>query len=206
MNGTDSLVSVRGLTDGFGTPLRRFKGKFHSYATRPLNQWGKTPVDLNFQDVQVVESTEPYPFPTASISISLSKTKGSAWGVFAGSLAKFLDKSGDIQQAVGKVMELALTPGHSFGKNRQTNEPIISDCWEVIALEGSGVKVDPTVRALELLDGKTAAEFNQRVFADPVVKQDSKLLSSILDNTFLPAQEAAGKIIKDKEGVFHLPS
>jgi hypothetical protein len=199
---TDSLVSVRNLTEGFGTPLRRFKGKFHSYATRPENQWKKTPVDLNFQDVVVVESTEPYSFPTATISINLSKTKKSMWGVFGSSLAKFLKEGEDIKDAQGKMMELALTPGHDFGKN-QRGEVIIVDCWEVIALEGSGVKVDPVARALELLDGKTIPEFNQKAFGDPIIR-GSSVASSLLDNTFIPAQEAAGKIIKDKEGVYHL--
>jgi hypothetical protein len=202
------MVSFRGLQKGFeATPLRHFKGKFGGFEIREVaGRFPGTRVDLNFSDIEVILSTEPYQFPIAQISIRYSDRENSAWGIFAQSCTKLLPENLDIGDCVGKVMELLLTPGHKFGFDQESGEEIIRDCWECQSIEGVGEARagNPMKRALELLDGKIEQDWNQVVFTDPLVKGDATLVNSILQRTFLPAQQQLGIISKDEAEVWHV--
>ena len=94
---TEDLITTRGLTEGeAATPLRKFYGILDSYS--PEERYGKTSVVMNFKDVEVIESTEPYPFPIAVIPIKLSNRKNSAWGVFSESLNAIIPEDQDIKE------------------------------------------------------------------------------------------------------------
>lgn len=199
------LISVRGLEEGGGprTPLRHFKGKFVEYVTEPVTNTQRIRVLLRFTDLDVIESTEPYQFPTGEIGITHSTRKNSAWGIFGESLIKLIKEDEDFKDCVGKVMELAYTPSHDYGFTDDAGKPIIRDAWEVLHVEGGADKVDPTERALQLIDGKTMPQFNQVVFSDPIVKADMKLCDAILSDTFVNSMLEAGKIEKDSNEAFH---
>jgi hypothetical protein len=204
--------SIRGLKDSqFGTPLTHFKGKFHSFATsvsKFTDKKGNNKVNvvLNFSDLDMstLKSRDPYNFPTAQIEIPYSEYNKSRWGVWGNSLEKFLQKGEDVGNAVGRTITMEITEGHDLGqKDEATKAKILSSCWEVIAVEGSGTKVDPMDRLLTLIDGKTNPEFNQAALADNVIRTDQNLITGIINNTLLPAMEAKNQIKKDDKGVWH---
>lgn len=193
-------VSIRNLKEG-GTPLRRFKGKFDSYTLDPITGSTKMRVNLNFTEVEVKDSTEPYQFPIAQIGISHSLSQRSGWGIFSKSLVQFLKEDQDIKDAVGMTMELAMTPNHIYGKN-QEGEDITGNVWEVASVEGAGPKVNPIEKALEILDGKQESAFNQAVFNEPALK-GTDVLSAILNKTFVKTVLEMGQATVDADGTYH---
>lgn len=203
-------VKIRGLDPGFERiPLRHFKGVLDGYQPRAVE--GNFPgirIDLQFKDLEVILSDSPWEFPIAQISIKYSDRENSTWGIFAKSLENLVPANVELDDCKGRVMEMLLTPGHEFGTDRTTSEPIIRECWEVQEVEGfevgGMVAVIPLIRALTLLDGKATQEWHQVVFADAVVKGDGGLTQSILANTFLPAQQATGVAAQDENGVWHV--
>lgn len=208
-------ISVRGLKDS-GSPLKEFKGKLSQYnaetiAIRPENQRPGGPTDrvrvnLGFTEPQIIFSTEPYILPIVQIGIAYSENKKSMWGYFGASLAKCIKEGEDIKDCIGRTLHMKWTPGHmlySFEEKKDTPR----DCWEVIAVEGGAAKVDPLTRVLELLTkdgGRTLHQFQQEVFTDLIVKLDANLMNSIMNGTLVPGLEAAGKVVKDDKGVYHL--
>lgn len=205
----DDIISVRGLVDSeFGTPLREFKGRLKEYYPED-SQYG-TQVILNFTDIEVVRSAEPYNFPIATLRIKLSNKKRSGWGIFGDSLAELLPPDQDIKDCVGKMMTLVMEEGHVYGQDRNTGEDLIGNPWKVIELEGAlaagGVAL-PTAanRALELLIGKTRAEFNKAAYADPIIRKDTALQRAITDKSFINAQVQLGAVVEDENGVFQKP-
>jgi len=200
--GTDILEpSIRGLSD-WGLPVTAFDGKLDSYATEK-SKWDAMMCNLNFVDIDNVESTEPYPYPIVQIPIKLSQKKNSAWGIFATSLDKLIPEGEDLKDQVGKRLKMA-SRVHTYGKN-DAGEDMAGVVWEVQEIVGTGkVKGNAIQQALKLLNGKTAAEFGQKVFTDPIVKSDPKVLQTIINKTFITAMEESGKVTKDKEGVYHI--
>lgn len=229
-------LMTRGFeSGGFGTPLRHFRGKLDSI-TGSMVQRGNMPqpkleVIYTFSELDVIESTEPYPFPVAQISIMHSNRTKSNMGILGASIDKVVNAGLDAnapQSAVrnqdyliGKMQEWKMTPGHMMWDNdKKTETP--RDCWEVVWVEGeitpvttptgkvetstpvAKVAITPAAQALSLLEGKTQQQWNNMVFQDPLVKGDANLISAIVNNTFIPALEAAGSVTKDGNGVYHL--
>lgn len=208
MAGEKDLISVRGLRDSeFGTPLRDFSGVLDSYY--PDDRKFGTFVVLSFKDVEVIKSDEPYNFPIAQVAIKLSGTKNSAWGIFAESLAVFLKEEEDFKDCVGRRMGLRMEIGHVYGKDRESQEDMVGNPWTVYELEGAAASgiVLPTAadRALELLIGKTRAEFNKAAYADPIIRKDTALQRAITDKSFINSQLQLGKVVEDENGVFQYP-
>lgn len=199
----ENIVSIRNLAGAeAGTPLRKFYGVLDSYY--PDERQFGTFVVLNFKDVEVVESTEPYNFPIATISIKLSNRKNSSWGVFAQSLAELLPPDQDIKDCVGKRMGLYMEEGHVFGKDRATGEDMVGSVWHCFEVEGAAsAGVSAADRAKELLDGKTKAEFNKAAYADPIIRKDVALQRAITDKSFINSLVQTGEFVEDENGVFH---
>lgn len=209
------MLKFRGLQkSGPQTPLRKFWGTLEDYDASYDERYKRTMVTLKYIDVEVLESTEPYIFPIAQISVKYSDRERSSWGVLADSGLRFLKENEEFKDLKGKRMLMTIGP-ENFGTNRETGEAIEADCWHIEAVEGvipagppssggaTAAPMDATERALELLDGKTESEFNQVIFADPIVKQDNTLQQSILSRTFLPAMEAADRATKDENQIWH---
>ena len=215
------LVTVRNLKDleFGGTPLRKFYGILESiYPEERTFGPGSSPQIhnvLNFKEVEVIETVEPYNFPIAVISIKASDKKSSGWGLFGESLLKFLSEDEDIKDCVGRKFGLEMEVGHVYGKDRQTGEDMTGNPWLVFELEGASaeapaakdgkvkVKVTAGERAEELLDNKTRAEFNKSFYADPLCRKDTALQRSVTDKSFINSLVQLGKFTEDEDGVFH---
>ena len=203
----NELVSIRGLIEGVPrTPLREFKGKLEGYATELVTRFqpARTYINLDFSELEVIETTEAYPFPIAKISMPFNKRRVSQWTIFSDSLAGFIPDDKDLKDTIGMQYHLKFTPGHMMW-NKDMGKPTARESWEVIGLFGAVVtsKVDATEVALGLLDGKNEEEWNQSVFQSPAVKGDSKLIDDIIHRRFLPAMETAGRITKNSNGIWH---
>jgi len=205
------LISVRNLVDqDFGTPLREFKGTLDGY--NPEERQFGTFVVLNFKDIEVIESVEPYEFPTAIISIKHSNKKRSGWGILSDSLAQFLASDEDIKDAIGKEWHLKMKVGHIYGQDRNTKEDMVGNPWQCIGIDGAGAAGGagslPTgkARAIELLIGKTRAEFNKVAYADPIIRKDPELQRSITNKSFIAAILLSGEMVEDENGVFSVPA
>ena len=210
-------MSIRGLQEGEGrTPLRKFYGNLDSYISRPAKTYEGTVVDLNFADVEVIQSTEPYNFPIAIIPVALSNRVSSRWGVFSNSLSACIPPEEDLKHQVGKRIGMVFSDGldgrpepHSLYSGRTKREEPTA-CWEVFEVAGvvAGAEVtSPKERAKRLLVGKTLAEFNAVAFQDPILRmpQNADLLRSVISKTFAKALVQAGEAAVDASGVYHEP-
>lgn len=129
---------------------------------------------------------------------------------------------------IGKFLHWKLTPGRMIpSKDDATGtwgeKP--TDCWELLEIRGEGVPapavapapgvtmpfvpapalgVDANTQALSLLEGKTEQVWHQAVFTDPVVKANTAVIQTIISREFLNGLEAAGKITKDENGIYHV--
>lgn len=206
----ENIVTVRGLVDSeFGTPLREFKGNLKEYYPEERQYGDKgstTVVILNFTDVEVIRSVEPYNFPIATISIKLSNKKRSGWGIFADSLAELLPPDADIKDCIGKMLTLKMEEGHVYGQDRTTGDDMVGNPWHVIEVEGGSAVGAPLPnakdRAKELLIGKTKADFNKAAYADPIIRKDTALQRAITDKSFINSLIQLGEVEEDENGVF----
>lgn len=206
-------VTWRNLTDGYQqSPLRHFKGRLDNIITemRTFASGNKQYHNLNFSEINVIETVEPYPFPIAQLAFPSSDRKKSGWGVLGQSGLKFLAAAEDVAALQGTILELKMTPGHMMW-NRDVGSETPRECWEIVGAEREGGVATPTPgqpaanaanTAIDLLIGKTEQEWNQLVFANPIVKADSGLIAQILARTFLPSLEAADIISKDEAGIY----
>ncbi len=131
----------------------------------------------------------------------------------------------DWKDCIGKRMGLVLAdneegrpPMHELFDGRAKDEEhpkgqdVPTPTWEVYMIEGIGVKgsegVSPMEKAMQLLDGKTLAEFNQDALASDLVRSDVQLLQSIgmpatAPNSFANTMIAGGQFTKDDKEVYH---
>ncbi|KKN75184.1 hypothetical protein LCGC14_0383430 [marine sediment metagenome] len=187
----------------------------------------------NMEEVEVLPggSIEPYDSPIAQIDIPASTKDKSKMGYLGTSIDRIINAglAPDIPQAqaknmeslIGKKLHWQFTPGHLIPNRDEagawSDKP--ASCWVVTEIAGEGaapvaapnVEVAPaqpsvsaSQKALELLDGKTIQQWHQVVMLDPVVKQDTKFLQTIIDNSFLASMESVGKVTRDEGGVHHV--
>jgi hypothetical protein len=229
-------LKTRGFeSGGFKSPLRHFRGKLTSITgemvQRGQMQQAKLEITYNFDELEVIESTEPYPFPVAQISIMHSTKDKSAMGVLGASIDKIINADMDAnspqdqvrnQDALeGLMQEWKVTPGHMMpdkdDAGKWTETP--RDAWEVVWVEGYGetVKVDKKAtkataktsgpsasqKAIDLLDGKTIQDWNAAIFQDSLIKSDAGLINKIVTGQFIQPLLDSGVITKDDDDVYH---
>jgi len=131
----------------------------------------------------------------------------------------------DLKDCIGKRIGVVLADGedgrpsmHDLYDGRAKDEEhpkgqdVPTAAWEVYMVEGVGVKggggASPLDKAMELLDGKTIAEFNQAALANDLIRSDVSLLQSIgmpasAPNSFANTMIATGRFTKDDQEAFH---
>ena len=194
-------------------------------------------ITLNFRDIEVIEAVEPYHFPTFSPQMTLSNRKKSRWGVFGMSLNDILDQQYtkeqldptsptyvkpsdrmDIKDCINKKLGLVVADGEEgrpqppmlYDGRAQVDAP--TPAWTAYSVEGVGVAggqgVTPLDKAMQLLDGKTRAEFNKEALADPMIRNDATLLQAIsappaAASSFITTMTDSGQFTKDEQDIFH---
>lgn len=212
------LISIRGLVEGGQrTPLRKLYGRLDNYTTEEA--FGKTNVQLNLTDLEVIESAEPYNFPTATIQIKFSNRANSSWGLFSKSLAQFLSPEEDIKDIAGLRLGLEMEVAHVYREVKHedgTSEVMAGDVWHVFELEGHEKQTEEAegnvtesadspaeAEAKRLLDGKTLAAFNKEVYASAIIRKDTAFQRTITDKSFVKAMVAANLFTLDENQVYH---
>lgn len=197
-------------TRAFGTPLLRFKGMLKEYEVedRTADNRIYKVIKFNFIDLEVLESTEPYPFPIASIEIGYNPNEGTKWAVFAKSIAKVFGHVPSIDDLTGKLQEWE----YGDAKLRLPDEQGIWDtrdgkAWLLASIDGVGSASsepeDITPHILGLLDGKNEADFYQVLYQDELARKHPDIITSATDRKLLPALEAANKATRDDQGIWH---
>ncbi len=230
-------LQTRGFEEGFQrTPLRDFWGKLTSITgeMRQGNSGAFAVALYNFDEVEPIESVEPYTSPIGQIEVSTSTRAKSKMGYLGKSIDDIINVGLplDTPQAqvknqdyiIGKVLHMKLTPGHMISNKDDatgtwTDKP--NDCWVLMEIKGEGTAptpatvaatatppaptgIDASQQALNLLDGRTEQQWHQAVFVDPTVKADTNVIMSIANREFIVGLEAAGKVTKDETGIYHV--
>ena len=196
-------------TRAFGTPLLKFKALLKDYEVeeRTADNRAYKVIKFNFIDLEVIESTEPYPFPIASIEIGYNPNEGTKWAVFAKSISKVFGHVPSIDDLVGKIQVWHYGPA----KLRLPDEQGIWDtrdgqAWlleSIDGIEGGSTEVDITAHILGLLDGKTEADFYQVLYVDPITRQHPDIITAATDRKLLDTLQSAGKAERDDQGIWH---
>jgi len=211
----DELIEARERT-----PLVHFKGDLVEFTVAPPDEYKRVWVNLQFTNVDVIKSSQPYHFPVAEIPIKYSQRARSGFGFFRRSFGEVTEEdikkdegigiaphpafAGNLNQLVGTRLEM-LKRIHGYGENPDTGDKMVGEVWMVVGVEGElAEKVDPYTRALELLSGKTDSEFNQAALGDPAIRGDASLATQIVQGTLIPALLKQGKVTKDADGIYHV--
>lgn len=116
------------------------------------------------------------------------------------------------ENPTGRPLMHSLFDGRAKDEGHPKGQDMPTPAWEVYMIEGIGTRgegnTSPLEKAMELLDGKTVAEFNQAALASDAVRSDVSLLQSIgmpvsAKNSFTNTMVASGQFTKDTKGVFH---
>lgn len=205
------------------TPLIKFRGRFVDYdmserefeATADRGARKQTSVKFDFDELEVLETREPYPLPIATITIPFSDRANTRWAAWVESAVKW-DPTRDIDNLKGKRQEWTWAPamlrqtvkddnGEEVTPQKWANQ--LGECWQVTWVEG----VSPsdgasfTDKLLTMADGKTDDLFYQAVFANAEIKSHPdymKTVEAISQRTLLSGFESLGLLKKTPEGTW----
>ena len=208
------------------TPLIRFKGVLKQYQGEVRHDDTRNRdfhmVVFDFTDVEVLETSEPYPFPIAKIEISFSDRADTRWAAFTKSFRSTCgSQGGSLDPLVGKkqewhqgpcllrqpVMDEEGNPVEEKGRPKWANQP--STSWQVVSVEGfanaaNNGKFNDIL--LDLINGKTEEEFTQALFNQSELKaygtEFTDTVNRQIKRELLPMLEVAGLIKKSTEGVW----
>jgi len=200
-------------TKAFGTPLLRFQAFLKEYKSEKRRDESSgreyMVVKFDFTDLVVIDSVEPYPFPVAVIEIGYSSTEKTKWDALAQSIKKLYGRTPALDEIVEKTQEWHFGDCklRTLDDSDKQWKDLPGQAWQIVSIEGIG---DPAVETqnrddhvLDLLDGRTEADFNQEVLTDPTVRQDRDLVTAITNRELLPSLEKAGRAHRDSAGVWH---
>ena len=136
------------------TPLRDFWGKITSITGEMRQgQRGAFAVALyNYDEVEVIESTEPYTSPIAQLEVPVSTRAKSQMGYLGGSIDRVINaglpvdapqsQAKNQDYIIGKMCHMKFTPGHLIPSrddvSGQWGEKA-TECWELLEIRGEGV-------------------------------------------------------------------
>lgn len=168
---TQDLISIRGLTDGFETPVRSFDGIFGEYGSKGAGNFGGSIVSVSFKEIDNVVAISPYNLVTVTLEMWLNNKHKSEWGYFGDSLAELILPDEDIKDCIERRMSLVFCDGKDdrpAPKPIWRKEPpadllekypdkmIPTAVWIVTAVEGVGA--GPT----GLAEGVSAADWAEQ--------------------------------------------
>lgn len=148
-------LRTRGFEEGFvRTTLRDFVGTLTDFGgvMREGDRGAYMVVLYNFNELEVIEATEPYESPIGQLEMPASSRAKSAMGYLGASIDRIINPNipADVTQdqptvknqdfLIGKRCHMKFTPGHLIPK-RQTDgswEDIPNSCWELIEIVGEG--------------------------------------------------------------------
>jgi hypothetical protein len=213
---------------GGESPLLRFKGILANYTpeerTSNQDQSKYMIINFNFTDVEVLDSTEPYPFPIAIIKVGYKPPKdsrgGTKWDAFASSLRKLSPENPDLDVLVGNRQEWAVSPfkirspltdeegnPQLDGNGRPVWGDVDQPCWKVVSVDGLGSveekDADFNAFLVDLADGKTEPKFYEVALTDSKVTARPNIVEAITNRKLLDTLTEMNLLTRDAEGILH---
>lgn len=177
------------------SPLREFKGICTEIMAKSVTFGERTQqrVVFQFNNLEVVASTEPYVSPTAELEFNPSNRDNTVWVAVRKSVEQFVaaDSDGrrDIYSIKGKMSHWKMLPAKvsapvrlpdgtteqtSNGRDKFAVQDI--DCWQMVALEGSNGPDSGNIYeavADMLTTAMTEPEFNTKLFNNTALRSIS---------------------------------
>lgn len=172
-------------------------------------------------DLQVIETTEPWPLPICSIRLPYNRRPNSVWIAFGDSIKRLgIEKVSDLldkeQEWFRGPAKLRLPVSDEDGNpvldptraNQQLWEVQDGTSWQVVSCEGYSQVGGVTAidYLVGVLNGKTQQDFQAAIFSDTVFRKlpgSTEVISTLTEGKLLAALEAGGKITKDSSGIYH---
>jgi len=202
---TERLKSKRESVVNYATPINRIKGTLEERTikdrTGQFAKAGQKDVILKITNILEVESDTPYPYKTAEIALKFSDSITSSWALLEDSIAEVMGKDVtevSIDDVVSSVVTLEKEKNHLFFTDKAGKESR-GDVWRVTAVEGKGANT--TTYAMDMLKGRSKADFEKIANDDATIKKNIKLLSSIMSGKFFTSPEVTAKY-QEVNGVF----
>lgn len=214
------MVEASFVTDGrqvesSGTPVRKFEGLFDSFIPKVGENNQGTRIELNFTDCNILKLAEgaTYDLPIVQLSLRyVTNQRGrisdrSNWG----RLLKSCEEIGhpDIKELVKQrlTMEAVVETIPATVANPEASPPILARAagtyiwWKVVGVAGDSKSqpaqaVDAVQEALNLLHGKTTAEFSQQALQNQTMR---KVQASIFDGSLVSGLVAQGLAVLEGE-------
>jgi len=189
------LQSKREQLVSYYTPLKKFTGHFDEYTVvarkGKFAKEGQQDVNLKYSNLSDLVSDSPYEYKTTVIALKFSDALASGYVVFENSIAKLLGKpegSVGIDNIVGMDVTMEREDNYVFFTDDNGKESK-GTVWRVTSGTGKASATTPLAKAVELLEGKSKAEFPAIAIADDVIKTDATLCNSIIEGTFFDTKE-----------------
>jgi len=185
-------------------------------------------------DLETLRATIPYMYPTIQLSINYRIREGqvapherSVWGMLIASLgllrytkstprpntadnwlAGEVHEPGEVatmQHVFGQFLEMECEPEHEFGKDEDTQQPIVGTVWYIKSVSSDGSVTSGPAQttaeaALAILgtDGKDRTAFTEAALENTVLRAVN---STVIDGSLLAGLVAEGKVV-ETDGVF----
>lgn len=202
-------IGAKDLVEGYQvTPLREFVGVLEDFVPERDEQYNRIRISLQFTDVEVIESTEPYPFPIVQLTVPFSQRKRSQMGFLVNSLDKVMP--GATLSSLVKQRVRMKVVSENFGRWRGETEDRIRGCWEIQEITSKPKVAQSAYEvALGLAEGKSPTaltEFYQQAFKNSAIKADKEVLDKILRKTFIEEAIEAGALYISDDGLIERAS
>jgi len=190
------LQSKREQLVSYYTPLKKFTGHFDEYTVvarkGKFAKEGQQDVHLKFSNMKDIISDSPYEYKTTVLALKYSDALKSGWVIFENSIASLLGKpegTVGIDNVVGMDLTMEREDDYFFFHDEKTGKDSKGTVWRVTSGTGKASATTPLAKAVELLEGKSKAEFPAIAIADDVIKTDATLCNSIIEGTFFDTKE-----------------
>lgn len=159
-------LRTRGFEEGFvRTTLRDFWGVLTSVTgdMREGDRGAYLVALYNHENVEVIESTEPYTSPIGQFEVSASSRAKSSMGYLGASIDRIINQgiAPEIMQEqvknqeylVGKRCHWKFTPGHPIPKRASdgTWDDVLTNCWELIEIAGEATPTPAAAPATQVV-------------------------------------------------------
>lgn len=199
--------------ESFVPKLLHFKGTLgdiNDDVRARRNDPSKTSIYLqfDFNQLEVLEASEPYTFPTFRIELMEMNMPGTTWEMLKKSI-RDANYSGPLNELIGKKFEMQWRTAVLNMRKRDASgyENREGNCWQVNSIEGVENTGDKLLAwILANVDGKTLAGFKAVYLSSAEIRGFTgyaEVTNQVMADTFIAGLVAGGVITVDDQGVYH---
>ncbi|KKM99430.1 hypothetical protein LCGC14_1147980 [marine sediment metagenome] len=204
------------VDDTFTPVVLEFKGLLKAIQTlqRPPNpQYPNSKAQMrlkyDFEDIEVVESREPYEFPVFSFEITYTPTMPlSPFGALASSLSGIVPPEGRENPRFVEGQRVHMKWADCMLRRNVDNKwvDVEGQAWQFIGIEGYTAEEGPSLneRLVMLMSGKTEVEFQQAYYGEVALQSlpgYNEATEKLANGELIKEFEDAGLITRNEEGL-----